>query len=253
MFEVGQLVILKNDKDSNIYKIKEIDKSDIFLIGYNIRTKIKVNIEDLVIAPKKAIDEVSKSQIKIQNAIIKTKPRGKKYLYGRVLHIDGDEDYLESCMSLYSKVGIKAQGIYIKEKEIPFKIEDILLYLTPDIIVITGHDNFNNEDIKNIDNYENSKIFGDAIRIIRKHFSDVVIIAGACKSHFEYLIGKGANFASSPGRINTHTYDPAIVAIKVASTSKNQTVDFSDISKFIEGGRKAIGGVETEGKMKLIY
>ena len=73
------------------------------------------------------------------------------------------------------------------------------------------------------------------------------------ESHFEYLIGKGANFASSPGRINTHTYDPAIVAIKVASTSKNQTVDFSDISKFIEDGRKAIGGVETEGKMKLIY
>lgn len=253
MFELNQLVILKDDQLNNIYKIKNISNGVVDLIGYNIRTKLKISIDNLQPAPQSLIDDVSKSQIKIQNAIIKNRPRGKKYLFGRILHIDGDEDYLNSCLELYKNVGIYAKGIYINEKDVPFKIEDLILTLTPDIVVITGHDSFNEEDIKDINNYENSKLFGDSIRKIRKHFSDIVIIAGACKSHYEYLIGKGANFASSPGRINTHTYDPAVVAIKIASTSINYVVDFSDIIKYIEGGRKAIGGIETKGKMKLIY
>ena len=253
MFEVNQLVIIKADPNKHIYKIEKIENNYVELRGFNIRTKTTVVIEDLLIAPQSLVEEVSKSQIKIQNAIVKTKPRGNKYLFGRVLHIDGDEEYLNSCLQLYDNVGIKAQGIYIKEKDLALKIEKIILHLTPDIVVITGHDNFNETDKHDVKSYENSQVFGDAIRIIRKHFMDVVIIAGACKSHFEYLIGKGANFASSPARINTHTYDPAIVAIKVASTSMNQIVNFENILKYIDGGNKAIGGVETKGKMKLIY
>ena len=253
MFEINQLVIIRNDPIKNIYKISNIQDNNIELVGYNIRTKVNISKEELILAPVELVDQVKKSQIKIQNAILRTKPRGKKYLFGRILHIDGDEDYLNSCLELYNNVGIKAQGIHINEKDIQFKIEDIILMITPDIVVITGHDGFNDKDKTDINNYENSEFFGKVIRKIRKHFSDVVIIAGACKSHFEYLIGKGANFASSPGRINTHTYDPAVVAIKVASTSINQTVDFSDIIKYIDGGRKAIGGVETKGKLKFIY
>ena len=133
------------------------------------------------------------------------------------------------------------------------KIEELLLHLTPDIIVITGHDAFDETNILDINAYENSKVFGEVVRIIRKHFFDVVIIAGACCSHYEYLIAQGANFASSPKRINTHTYDPAVVAIKVASTSVNKMVDFQEIIKYIEGGRDAIGGVQTNGKMRIIY
>ena len=94
----------------------------------------------------------------------------------------------------------------------------------------------------------------DASRVVRRKFNnnEVVIIAGACGSHFEALIGSGANFASSPKRVNTHTYDPAIVAIKVASTSYNRLIDFNDIIKYIENGRDAIGGIESNGKMRLI-
>ena len=80
-----------------------------------------------------------------------------------------------------------------------------------------------------------------------------MIIAGACESHFEYLIGQGANFASSPARINIHTYDPAVTAIKVASTPVNKMVEYQGVIKYIEGGSDAIGGIETYGKMKIIY
>ena len=120
--------------------------------------------------------------------------------------------------------------------------------------MITGHDAFLGKDKALLDNYENSKYFVKTIRAIRKHFllDSVVIIAGACGSHFEALIASGANFASSPKRINTHTYDPAVAAIKVATTPINRIVNFDGILKYIENGHDALGGVETMGKMRLL-
>ncbi len=253
MFEINQYVIIKNDQNHVVYKIKNIYDHKVELIGLYTRTKINVDISELEEAPNELIDNLKKRNDQFKKAFKKIKKRNKSYLFGRILHIDTDEDYLNDCLSLYNIVGIKAEGIYINEKEIVKKIEPILLQLTPDIVVITGHDSFDEKDKYNISSYENSKIFGDAIRIVRKHFNNVVIIAGACKSFYEYLMGQGANFASSPGRINTHTYDPAVVAIKIASTSVNQTADFKDIIKYIEGGKDAIGGVETKGTMRILY
>ena len=69
---------------------------------------------------------------------------------------------------------------------------------------------------------------------------------------FESLIANGANFASSPKRIHIHTYDPAVIAIKCATTSYLQNVDFNQILKYIENGKDAVGGIETKGKMKLL-
>ena len=93
----------------------------------------------------------------------------------------------------------------------------------------------------------------ETIRKIRKHYmlDDLCIIAGACGSNYEALIASGANFASSPKRINIHTYDPAVIAIKVASTSINKTIDFESCLKLIENGRNAFGGIETKGKMRI--
>lgn len=93
------------------------------------------------------------------------------------------------------------------------------------------------------------------IRKIRTRYKkdDLVIIIGACASHYEALIANGANFASSPGRINIHTYDPAVVASKIATTSCNKVVDYESIVKHIIDGKKAIGGIETKGKMRIIY
>ena len=78
------------------------------------------------------------------------------------------------------------------------------------------------------------------------------MIAGACQSNYEALIASGADIASSPKRINVHTFDPAVFAIKVATTSFLKTIDYNEIYKKIENGRNAFGGVETLGKMKLM-
>lgn len=257
MFNIGDLVILKSEKKPIVYKIENIIDNSYYLKGFTHRSKIVEEMSNLEIAPNNLVEKEKKicskyeSNIKIQYRGIKQ----KKVLMGKILHIDGDKEYLESCLSLYEEVGIFAQGLHVNEKKIKNIIESTILDITPDIIVITGHDSYNNKGKRDLNNYENSREFYQTARIIRKHYNsdDIVVIIGACASHFEALIASGANFASSPKRINIHTYDPAVIAIKVASTSCNKTIDFENMLKHIENGRDAFGGIETKGKMKLLY
>lgn len=252
--QINDLVIIKNDINKTLFKIIYIKEEKFYLKGYNYRIFIIKNREEIIPAPKEVIEIEKNKDLYYSKKIKKTKQiRNKKIIYGRILHIDGDKEYLNNCLELYKEMGIYAQGIYIKEKEIPNKIENIITQTTPDIIVITGHDYFNGKDIKDINNYENTKYYIETVRKIRqKYLGNISIIVGACCSHFEALIGAGADFASSPKRINIHTYDPAVIAITIASTSINKNVDFNQCLKLIENGNKAFGGIETKGKMKLL-
>lgn len=254
MFVENDLVVLKND--TIVYKIKKIEEDIATLIGYTHRVGITVKVSELEPADKKLVDSENEVSNSYKLRLKKTrKTKDLKILFGRILHIDGDEGYLESCLSLYKNVGLKATGIYIPESEMPNVIENLITELTPDIVVITGHDTYNGQDVKDLNNYGNSQKFITTVRKIRKHFgyNEVVVIAGACSSHFEALIAAGSNFASSPKRINTHTYDPAVCAILVASTSGGRIVNFDDLIKMIENGRDAIGGIETNGKSRVLF
>jgi len=59
----------------------------------------------------------------------------------------------------------------------------------------------------------------------------------------------GANFASSPGRININALDPAIVSEKVALTDRNSFVTPEEIGEITVSGRKGIGGIKTRGHL----
>ncbi len=255
MFKTGDLVVIINDEEKRVYKIKEIEEK-CCLVGYSYRLVKHVDKDLIRFALEEEIKKEENSNQKLKKQIEDAnKVRSSKALFGRILHIDGDKEYLDTCIELYKEIGLFAEGVHISEKEGYLKIKDILLQTTPDIVVLTGHDAYNGKDIKSLDSYENSKYFIKTIREIRKCFSldEMVVIAGACGSHFEALIASGANFASSPKRLNTHIYDPAIVAIKVASTSINREIDFNNVLKFIENGRGAIGGIETKGKLRLLF
>lgn len=256
MFEIGQKVLIKGESPTNIYIIDKIIDDSCVLTGYSYRIIKRtsfdnlrsINDQDLILEDEKN-DRYKNKVTSLPRTVNKN-----KVLFGRVLHIDGDQEYLKRCLNLYKELGIPVEGIHLKENQVAQRIGELIDILTPDIVVITGHDGYNKKGLNDLANYENTRNFIDAIRIVRRKFNnnEVVVIAGACGSHFEALIGSGANFASSPKRVNTHTYDPAIVAIKVASTSYNRLVDFNDIIKYIENGRDAIGGIETNGKMRLI-
>lgn len=248
-------VLYKKDKKKIVYEIKDIVEEKAHIKGLNYRIFRIVLLSDLVLAKKEEIDKENIISEKYYNKIISSGKREKrKYLLGRVLHVDGDENYLEKCLELYKSLGVFAEGVRIEEKEMPNKIEYYLDKVNPDIIVITGHDLYNQKGLKEIENYANTRYYMETVRKIRvkKSSYDCCVIAGACQSNFEALIASGADFASSPKRINVHTFDPAVLAIKVASTSFVRLVDVDEALKYIENGKDAYSGVETLGKMKLM-
>jgi len=175
---------------------------------------------------------------------------------GTVLHIDGDGDYLELCLTTYKQLNIPANGYSIDEEQQPKMVEDLLNKHTPDLLVLTGHDGFikGKEDFKDINNYYSSHYFVEAVKAARRYEKsrdDLVIFAGACQSHYEAILSAGANFASSPQRIMIHAYDPVFVVEKIAYTSIYDPISIKDIIAGTITGIDGIGGLETRGKYRM--
>lgn len=175
---------------------------------------------------------------------------------GSVLHIDGDKDYLELCMTSYKQFGIPAHGYNIDEEKQPQQIMDLLLKHRPDLVVITGHDGLvkDAKDYQDINNYHNSGYFVESVNIARRYeksLDDLVIFAGACQSHYEAILDAGANFASSPQRVLIHAYDPVFVMEKIAYTSIYEPISLKDVIASTITGFDGIGGLETRGKYRL--
>jgi spore coat assemly protein len=174
---------------------------------------------------------------------------------GRVLHIDGDPIYLNKCLALYKKLGIPVQGIHMQESEMPFKVTELLEKVKPDILVITGHDAYskNKGSKSELKAYRHSQFFADSVRKARKYqpqLDQLVIFAGACQSHFESLIRAGANFASSPGRINIHALDPVYIVAKISYTSFMERINVWDVLRNTLTGDEGLGGIETRGILR---
>ena len=77
----------------------------------------------------------------------------------------------------------------------------------------------------------------------------MIVIAGACQSNYEELIKSGANFASSPKRINIHALDPAIIAVALAFSDRNKSIDLMSLINKTKYGSDGIGGIITNGTM----
>ena len=179
-------------------------------------------------------------------------------LPGTVLHLDGDKEYLDLCMSTYRQLGIRANGFYVPEADQPERVKRYLMEFTPDILVLTGHDGFlkGKKGFSCLDNYRNSRHFMRAVRKAREFEpgrDDLIIFAGACQSHYESLIHAGANFASSPRRVLIHAYDPIFIAEKVAFTPFNQMVPIKETLRDTITGTDGVGGIETRGRLRIGY
>ena len=61
-----------------------------------------------------------------------------------------------------------------------------------------------------ISSFERFRFNGKRSKEKAPSLDQLVIFAGACQSHFESLIQAGANFASSPSRVNIHALRPCL-------------------------------------------
>ena len=254
-FNIGDLVTRNSYNNDTIFIITDIDNGIATLKGVNIRLEADANLDDL----KKVqdVDNIKDDKNFLDRFEVHLNRDEYFYLPGKVVHIDADEDYLSRCMDFYNKVHVKAYGLNIKESDIKDKIKNIIEEYSPDILVITGHDAYYKKlgDESDNNNYKNTKNFIEAVKVARKIQSHdkLIIIAGACQSNYEELIKAGANFASSPKRINIHALDPAIIASSVALSDKNKPIDLIGILEKTKYGSKGIGGIITNGCMYVGY
>lgn len=254
-FKVGDIVTRKSHNNDIVFKIIGIDGNVVLLKGVDLRIYVDSYIDDLVLSKVKSTDD---SIIEDNLKNINIDRDSYFYLPGKVLHIDGDNEYLDRCMNFYNKMGVKANGVMISENVINKKVLSLLKEYRPDILVITGHDAFfnRNSDKNNIRNYQNSINFVSAIKEARRYEKSqdkLIIIAGACQSNYEELIKAGANFASSPKRINIHALDPAIIASSIAFSDRNQSIDLINVIEKTKYGSDGIGGIITSGTMYVGY
>lgn len=230
--KIGDIVARKSYNCDVLFKVIDIIESDfgektMVLKGVELRIVADSPEEDLRIITMDEIKELNKSFNKKINNIIKNILRERstieytnlsrslfqdleeKHSFGRpgkVLHIDGDGEYLDLCLKIYKQLDIEAIGKIIPEIEQPKVIIALLKEYNPDILVLTGHDSIfkDYEDLGDIKGYKHSKYFVEAVKKARSYetgMDELVIFAGACQSHYEAIIQAGANFASSPHRI----------------------------------------------------
>lgn len=259
LFKIGDLVSRNSYDNDTLFKITEIDNGLIFLKGVDIRLYADSPPEDLKLE-KNALDKTENDDSLIESITENFSLDRNEYFYlpGKILHIDGDDEYLERCINFYKKMKVKAYGLNLKEEVISMDIDRYLKKLRPDIVVITGHDFFykNRKDTANINNYRNSKFFVEAIKKARKYEKSqdkLIIIAGACQSDYESLIKAGANFASSPKRINIHALDPAIIATSLALSTRDKPIDILKIISRTKYKEEGFGGIITTGMMYRGY
>lgn len=286
---VGDIVVRKSygkDISFKIIDIKEIDGKVMFILkGLNIRIladaedgdlekvsedysgeKDKILNSRVNRAIKSAISSRDiynrKGVTKASNKISKTYSNESEELFfgrpGKILHVDGDKEYMDTCLKVYKQLSLDAVGIALPEEEQPKKIVDLVKQIKPDIVVLTGHDGVlrSTEDYLNLNNYRNSIFYRDAVKALRDYnssYDELVIFAGACQSCYESLLDAGANFASSPSRVLIHCLDPVFVCEKIAYAKINEVVSIKDVIDNTITGIKGVGGLQTRGKYREGY
>ena len=245
IMKIGDYVTRKKYNKDIIFEIFDIIDDIYYLSGVELRLIAYSEVEDL---------ELSEIQPYLDDTFsIDRLPM----LRGKVLHLDGDQKYLNMCEKKYNDLRIRADCYYMKESAMKDSVMGLLEKHKPQILVITGHDALRKDkDKTDINNYQHSKDFMETIQNARMYEDDrdaLIIIAGACQSYYEMLLASGANFASSPKRINIHALDPVYIASLIANESVRNYVDVEEIINRTSHKQNGIGGIDTKGVARKIY
>ena len=257
MFKEGDVVTRNSYNNDILFTIVAIKDNIAYLKGIDVRLYADSTLDDLEKASVVYDNDKDRNDAKRIIDMLNLDRNEFFYLPGKILHIDGDKDYLNRCIDFYKDMHLEAYGVNLDEENFEKEIIPCLKEYKPDILVITGHDSFKkNKDKNNLSNYQNSSNFVKATMKAREYERNqekLIIIAGACQSFYEDLIKAGANFASSPKRINIHALDPAIIASTIALSPKNKEIDLIKVLSKTHYGSDGIGGIITNGVMYVGY
>lgn len=283
--KLGDIVVRKSygkDVRFKVVDIQVIDDKKIFILkGKSIRIIADAFEDDLEVVDNRYDDMMSQE---VRDKICKASFNSKKYKLrdnfnfrsepcnnksvknikkkkfnfgksGKILHVDGDFEYLKKCLDIYEELMVNACGECVEESKQPDVIIDLVEFYAPDIVVLTGHDSMskNISDYMDLNCYKNSKYFLSSVKKLREYernLDDLVIFAGACQSCYELLIEGGANFATSPRRVLVHCLDPVLVCSKIFNTSIDKTVKIDEIISETITGFSGVGGIQTRGKYR---
>ncbi|MDQ6420764.1 sporulation peptidase YabG [Paenibacillus sp. LHD-117] len=276
----GDLVVRKSYGGDVLFRVEAVRTQHAVLKGTDYRLLADAPIPDLsVVRDPESTNAAQQARIKVNESLRKMHTDREKQtaetadvirqgmqtqdaayfeMPGKVLHLDGDGNYLKKSMQLYSTMQVPAYGLHVHESQMSDMLYRLLPQVKPDIVVITGHDGVLKHRALNepysLSNYKNSQNFVNAVRTAReyeKNRDNLVVVAGACQSHFEALLHSGANFASSPGRILIHALDPVYIAIKASYTSIRETINLPDVIHGTISGIDGVGGIETLGRHRV--
>ncbi len=257
MINVGDIVSRNKYNNDMLFKVTKIENNIYYLSGIDIRLCADSELSDL--KKEEILEDNSNDDERLLEALNENIPEERDdffYIPGKILHIDGDNEYLKRCLKFYKSAGLQAYGVYEKEENLYKNITKYLDDIKPDIVIITGHDAYYKQKGLDERTYKNSDNFARAIRVARnyeKSYDKLKIIAGACQSNYEELISAGANFASSPKRVNIHALDPAIIAISISKTENTKELNIIELLNKTKCGKDGIGGIKSYGSMYVGY
>ena len=167
---IGDVVVRKSynkDVTFKIVDIKEVDGKKVYILkGINIRIVADAKESDLETVGDSFSgekDKILNSRVNkaLKNIMIyrdlkerkgdKSSSKAKKapapekdeLFFGRpgkILHIDGDSEYLDTCLKVYKQLSLEAVGEAVPESKQPERVVELVKKNNPDIVVLTGHD-----------------------------------------------------------------------------------------------------------------
>ncbi|MGL4818667.1 MAG: sporulation peptidase YabG, partial [Bacilli bacterium] len=146
---VGQYVTRKSYQGDVVFRVKElrIPEQQALLYGASVRLEADAPMHDLTVLGRQEWmyrQAVEEEQLERSVALFQeethTTTEANAYrvtngyqnavqffqMPGKVLHIDGDPNYLKRCLELYERLGVPAHGVYCKETEMHLNITEWL-------------------------------------------------------------------------------------------------------------------------------
>jgi predicted metal-dependent phosphoesterase TrpH len=139
---INGLVISDHNSIDGAHKMQELANGIKIIVGEEIKTK-QGEIIGLFLNRKvnSSIKNILVGRIDINKAYRSPKITVNKELTfgrpGKILHVDGDAEYLEVCLKVYKKLELDVTGKVIAEKDQPIEVPKMVKQMKPDIVVIT--------------------------------------------------------------------------------------------------------------------